>query len=491
MLELDAHAPTASRDGAERDRYQWRRDKDGLGVWEHRGKVAVAGVGHSPVDRRWDGVSMDKTLGAYSILACQKAMDEAGVTPDQIDGVICCDSHIAGGSGGSASQWAPRPYFAPPYDSELGLTLVNAQWLIEQMGLRNVKFAPTGVPTISEMVGMAAQAVGDGVCSTCLVIYPTGNLEGRYRRGGENADDYARGARQWTAPWGNHGGNDFINIFPHGQYCRKYGGKHDDLAPFVINQHRNGLLTPWGFNATHNVPQLTVEEYVSSRYILNPLRLWDCDRPVNASTAYLFTTAERARDMRQKPVYVLNHSQHNFRQRSTQADLDEIEDWTDRAAKRMYEGAGLGPEDVDIFNPYDGYAIMTQFFLEALPVARRQTRRCLRVLRRRYQGRGTAPVLLERRQSGERAHAARAMYTDSIEQLRGTAGARQVKVRAETALAAFTTPSSGGWIMFGKAPELTAGVLSSSAGSASFKHAACAINRCLPDNVISTTWGAN
>src|ERR1700691_4272578 len=85
------------------DRYQWRRDKDGLGVWEHRGRVAVAGVGHSPVDRRWDGVSMDKTLGAYSILACQKAMDEAGVTPDQIDGVICCDRHIAGGSGGGTS----------------------------------------------------------------------------------------------------------------------------------------------------------------------------------------------------------------------------------------------------------------------------------------------------------------------------------------------------------------------------------------------------
>ena len=325
------------------ERYQWRRDKDGLGVWEHRGKVAVAGVGHSPVDRRWDGVSMDQTVGAYSILACRKAMDEAGVAPEQIEGVICCDSHIAGGSGGSASQWAPRPYFAPPYDLEWGLTLVNAKWLIDQMRLPNVKFAPTGVPTISEMVGMAAQAVGDGQCHTCLVIYPTGNLEGRYRRGGENADDYARGARQWTAPWGNHGGNDFINIFPHNQYCLKYGGQHDDLAPFVVNQHRNGLLTPWGYNATHNVPQLTIEDYVNSRYILNPLRLWDCDRPVNASTAYLFTTAERARDMRQAPVYVLNHSQHNFRKRSTQEDLDEIEDWTDRAAKRMYEGAGLGP----------------------------------------------------------------------------------------------------------------------------------------------------
>ena len=49
--------------------YSWRRDKDGLGIWEHRGKVAVAGYGHSPVDRRWDGTSMDKTLGAYTILA--------------------------------------------------------------------------------------------------------------------------------------------------------------------------------------------------------------------------------------------------------------------------------------------------------------------------------------------------------------------------------------------------------------------------------------
>jgi hypothetical protein len=49
------------------------------------------------------------------------------------------------------------------------------------------------------------------------------------------------------------------------------------------------------------------------------------------------------------------------------------------------------------------------------------------------------------------------MYTDSMEQLRGTAGARQVRVRAETALAAFTTPSSGGWIHVRQIPELTAG----------------------------------
>jgi hypothetical protein len=161
--------------------------------------------------------------------------------------------------------------------------------------------------------------------------------------------------------------------------------------------------------------------------------------------------AERAPGMRQSPVYVLNRSQHNLRQRTTQADLDEIEDWTDRAARRMYDGAKLCPKDVDIFNPYDGYAPMAQFFLEAF----------------RWHGfkRGDAfafyagDIRVEGHpfsSSGGNLGNGRtrtAVYTDSIEQLRGTAGARQVRVRAETALAAFTTPSNGCCIMFGKSPK--------------------------------------
>jgi hypothetical protein len=95
------------------DRYQWRRDKDGLGVWEHRGKVAVAGVGHSLVDRRWDEVSMDQTLGAYSILACRNAMDEAGVTPDQIDDLLrqpyCGRQRRAPRRSGRPAPTSPRP----------------------------------------------------------------------------------------------------------------------------------------------------------------------------------------------------------------------------------------------------------------------------------------------------------------------------------------------------------------------------------------------
>jgi hypothetical protein len=111
-------------------------------------------------------------------------------------------------------------------------------------------------------------------------------------------------------PWGNHGGNDFINTFPHNQYCLKYGGKHDDLAPFVINQHKNGVLTPWGFNATHGIEPITVEDYVNSRYILNPLRIWDCDRRCT-STAYS-SPPPTARVTCAEAGLRLNHSQHNL-----------------------------------------------------------------------------------------------------------------------------------------------------------------------------------
>jgi hypothetical protein len=101
------------------------------------------------------------------------------------------------------------------------------------MRLPKVKFAPTGVPTISEMVGMAAQAVGDGLCHPVSSSTRQAISKAAIAAAARTPTTTPRGARQWTAPRGNHGGNDFINIFPHNQYCLKYGGKHDDLAPFV------------------------------------------------------------------------------------------------------------------------------------------------------------------------------------------------------------------------------------------------------------------
>ena len=442
----------------------WRREKTGLGVWEHRGKVAIAGIGHSPVDRRWDGVSMDKTLGAYAILACERALAEAGISKDEVDGMFCCPENMAGAAiAGAAGQWGPRPYFDPPYDSEVGLSIVNNEWLIKNMGLKNVKFAPKDVPDIGQQVGMVSQAIGDKHCNTALIIYTGANFEGRYRRGGENASDTARGQRQWTVPWGNHGGNDFINSFALNQYCLKYGGQPDDVAPFVLNQHRNGRMNPWGYYTNNEPNVITIEDYLTAPYVLRPLRLWDCDRPVNVVTAYLFTTAERAKDMRQKPVYVLNHCQHNYRIRSTQSTLDEIEAATDWAATMMYEGSGLTPRDLDIFNPYDGYSYMSQFWLEAFQWHGVQRGDAFPFYAGDIRVEGPHPFCSGGGNLGS-GRTRSAMYSDSIEQLRGTTGVlegfdtslknkRKVTVRADTAMCAFAPPLGGGWLALGNRPN--------------------------------------
>src|SRR5437660_7831567 len=147
--------------------------------------------------------------------------------------------------------------------------------------------------------------------------------------------------------------------------------------------------------------------------------------------------------MRQRPVYVLNHSQHNFRQRTTQADLDEIEDWTDRAARRMYAGAGLEPQDVDIFNPYDGYAVMTQFFLEAFQWHGVKRGDAFAFYAGDISVEGPHPFS----SSGGNLGGGRtrtAMSTDSLEQARGRAGAGQARGGATTLRGPRTAPGRAG-----------------------------------------------
>jgi hypothetical protein len=95
---------------------------------------------------------------------------------------------------------------------------------------------------------------------------------------------------------------------------------------------------------------------------------------------------------------------------------------------------------------------MTQFFLEAFQWQGVKPGDAFAFYASDIRGEGPHPFFSSGGNLGY-GRTRTAMYTDSIEQLRGTAAARQVRVRAETALAAFTTPGNGGWILFGKYPS--------------------------------------
>ena len=107
------------------------------------------------------------------------------------------------------------------------------------------------------------------------------------------------------------------------------------LLPLLLSLRKNGLLVPWGYYTTHEPDEVTREDYLASRYIQEPLRMLDCDRPVNGAGAYLITSSERASHMRQAPVYVLNHTQFRAKSRGQMPGLAEMEVWSKVQADMM------------------------------------------------------------------------------------------------------------------------------------------------------------
>ena len=171
------------------------RTTEGLGLWEHRGKVAAVGVGHSPTARRWDG-KPETSVGAWSLLALRRAIADAGVSPDQVDGLVIVPETTTG------AYWpkgrpVPRDVvdaFTPTRDPLDGIAKLGAEWILQNMPrLTNVTFTRYGPGCMSSAVCVAAQAVGEGLTHTCLVLKGWHNLEGRYYQGGANAGEAISG----------------------------------------------------------------------------------------------------------------------------------------------------------------------------------------------------------------------------------------------------------------------------------------------------------
>ena len=429
------------------------RSREGLGVWEHKGKVAAVGVGHSPTARRWDE-RVESSIGTWSIIALRNAMEDAGVTPDQVDGIVLVPAATTG------DRWSPThdvpADFAATYELtgnlNDGLSSMSVEWVLKNMPeLTNVQFAMHAPTCMSDAVVVAAQAVGDGLTHTCLVLKAWNNLSGRYgHEAGNNALDIAPGASQWTNPWGfGAAASTFAYLFD--QYCRKYGKNHDMMAPFVVNEKRNGLMFPEGFWAQHRPEPLTIEDYLAARWVAKPANLFDCDLPIQVCTAYLFTTAERAKDMKQKPAYILNHASDRTRVKSSIQTLDECEAATDETGRKIYEGAGIGPADLSFENMYDGYTLFHQFHIEGLRFAGIQRGEALDLYATDITIEGPNPVS----PSGGNAGSGRTrtwMHTDCIQQIQGRAGARQIRRPAEIGVSGGPTTTGGNFTVWSATP---------------------------------------
>ena len=103
----------------------------------------------------------------------------------------------------------------------------------------------------------------------------------------------AAGGVQWTAPQGYFGPLAMIAL-PYNEYLQRYGAAPDAMAAVLVEARKNGARIPWSY--WHDEP-LTAEEYLAAPMIADPICMYDCDIPVDGVAAFVFTSAERARDL--------------------------------------------------------------------------------------------------------------------------------------------------------------------------------------------------
>lgn len=345
----------------------WHRNRDGLGTWHGRGKVAATGVGVSPTARRWDE-KPETSMGALTLIAIRKAIEDAGISPSEIDGLIITPESTTGVSN--------DPNTPPPegWDQvfkmvdypQAGITRGDIDWILVNMPeLSNVKFTMEGRGCMSVSFTTAAEAVARGLTQTCLVVRGWHNLAGRYYVGqGAAAGDTLSGPQKYGGLWGAPACAGTAMIFE--EYCNKYGKNHDMMAPFIVEQRKNGLMNPDGFYSQHRPEMITVEDYLSGRWIAKPANIYDNDLPIQAACAVIMTTAERAKDHKPKPAYVLAHAQTRPESQGVTPTLESWERLSDKMGRMLFEGAGIGPDDLDFENMYDGFTLFHQFHVEGL-----------------------------------------------------------------------------------------------------------------------------
>ena len=213
-------------------------------------------------------------------------------------------------------------------------------------------------------VGAAAMAVATGQAET-VVCWRALNARSEFRMGGTGRAAPTLVEFQYQVPYGL--------LTPPQQYAlvgRAYlaasGAGEEDLGRVAITQRENALRNPRAMMRT----PLSMEQYLASPWISEPLRLFDCCLESDAGIAVVVTSAQRARDLAQPPVLIraaATGGGHSFFGTRTDYAVSAAADM----APRLYRNAGLGPEDIDIAELYDAFTPLVLMQLEDYRLAPR------------------------------------------------------------------------------------------------------------------------
>ena len=293
-----------------------------------RGEVAVVGIGCTPYSRD-SGVSVFK-LAADAV---KKAVADAGLTLADVDG-LC--------------TFGPNDSISPNLLAQ-AIGIESLSYYVDQFFGGSVSLT---------MVGQASLALAAGVAD-CVVCYRAINGRSGARLNGSGRGGGGR------LPWDMQFKYSAGVLAPAQEialvaraHMLKYGTESEDFGRIAVLSRTNALDND---RAMMRKP-MTLDDYLASRWIVEPFRMFDCCLETDGAVAIVLTRTDRAKDLPHRPVLVQGAAWGGGITLINNGERDLTDSPARPIAERLYATAGVGPSEIEFAELYDcfTYNVLSQ-----------------------------------------------------------------------------------------------------------------------------------
>jgi acetyl-CoA acetyltransferase len=304
-----------------------------------RGRVAIVGYGRTPYSRVKKGERV-LTVDQYIAWAASLALEKAGMTKKDFDGQALGVSH-----------------------AEAAHTVNWSAAVAEQLGItpRALIRGDQGGASAAAMLIRAAAMIEAGIVDRALIVGADTPLTiPSVAPGLPLSPERTRGVFwDFQGPVGVMGANQQFALVQR-RYAHQYPLKPEQLAKIAVTTRYHASLHP---GAIYREP-FTAEDYLKSRILADPVRLLDCVPMVNGGLAYIVTSAETAKSITDRPVYLLGFGEVSNYYSGSRMRPDITVTGFVQTAPEAFKMAGVTHKDIDALEPYDDYPMIVLMQME-------------------------------------------------------------------------------------------------------------------------------
>ena len=289
-----------------------------------RGNAAIVGTAESDLG----AVAPDMSPIDLMAQGTMRALNDCGLTLGDVDGIFV-----------AASQ-----------------SRMAAMSLVEYLSIRPNYFDSTQIGGSSFMAHPthAQAAIQSGMCETVVVAYgSTQRTVGRSTASAREPNPYEDPYKPMMPP--------SAYALAASRHMHEFGTTREQIAEVAVAARKWAQLNPKSFMTD----DLTVDDVLNARMISHPFTVRDCCLVTDGGGAIVITTPERAKDLKQKPAYILGTGEA-----ITHAMISQMPDLTTTGTAisggLAFERAGITPADIDVLALYDAFTINVILFLEDL-----------------------------------------------------------------------------------------------------------------------------